>query len=244
MVDEEVENILAEIRDRVRARELQPATTTNATRDRGAGEISLAPPGDLEPAAADALARIDSYLATTARAGDRLPPLISNRNGSLARVELWLKRQSKRATNWFTWEQVNFNAAVHHALSDALQALSAYEQALANWHVQAETHRTMLAEIQAAFSLQRERFESEKVELQAQRAAQIATQRKELDARLAAFSQKLQERIEHQREEQRVCFKQFSLEATEAAVLEDRARRKTEQLLQDLRTRIEQLEKR
>ncbi len=244
MVDEEVENILAEIRERVRARELPSATTANSTPDLGTGESSFAVPGNLAASEAEALARIDSYLTVTSRAWDRLPPLISNRNGSMARIELWVKRQIKRATHWFTWEQVNFNAAVHHALRDALQALSAYERAWEEWHAKTESHRTMLAESQAAFNLQREKFETERAELQAQRSAQIVTQRKEMDARLAAFAQELQERFAHQQEEQRVCFKQLSLEATETAVLEDRARRKTEQLLQDLRIRLDQLEKR
>jgi len=243
MVDEEVENILAEIRDRVRARELPSASTANSTLDLGAGESSSAMPGNLEPSAAEALARIDSYLAVTSRAWDRLPPLMSNRSGSLARFELWLKRQIKRVTHWFTWEQVNFNAAVHHALRDALQALSAYERALEDWHATTESNHTRLAESQAAFNLQLEKFETERAELQAQRAAQIVSQRKEMDSRLAAFSQQLRERFEHQQEEQRVCFKQLSLEATETAVLEDRARRKTSQLLEELKSRIDRLEK-
>ena len=73
---------------------------------------------DNETLTAENLSLIESYLTTTARAWDRLPPLVSNRSGLIARVELWLKRQLKRATHWYTWEQVNFNAAVHHALRD------------------------------------------------------------------------------------------------------------------------------
>ncbi|HEX9424773.1 MAG TPA: hypothetical protein VF899_16160, partial [Pyrinomonadaceae bacterium] len=64
------------------------------------------------------------------------------------------------------------------------------------------------------------------------------------DARLAELIKELRERDEHLREEQRVCFKQLSLEASEAAVREDRARRRTESLLEELRRRIEQLEAR
>ena len=41
---------------------------------------------------ADNLALINSYLTTTGRAWDRLPPLVSNRSGLSARIELWLKR--------------------------------------------------------------------------------------------------------------------------------------------------------
>jgi hypothetical protein len=43
--------------------------------------------------------------------------------------------------------------------------------------------------------------------------------------------------------EQRVALKQLSLESSETAVLEDRARRKNEALLDELKRRVEELEK-
>ena len=53
----------------------------------------------------------------------------------------------------------------------------------------------------------------------------------------------LRERDERLQDEQRVCFKQLALEATEAMVLHDRARRKTEALVEELTRRVEELEK-
>jgi hypothetical protein len=245
MVDEEVENILAEIRERVRSQELRTPSVVNSTPNDVDGEpsVSVATREAVETSATEALARIDSYLTITSRAWDRLPPLVSNRSGSIAGVELWVKRQIKRAAHWFTWEQINFNAAVHHALKDTVQAL---ETLLA----ETEGQRAMFEQNRAEFKAQHEEFLSERAQLQAQRAefeaqrsSHAMVQRKEMDARLSALAQELQERFERLQEEQRVCFKQLSLEATEAAVLEDRARRKTETLLEEFRDRVAQIEK-
>jgi len=68
-------------------------------------------------------------------------------------------------------------------------------------------------------------------------------QRKEIDSLLAELAKELRERNDQIHEEQRVCFKQLSLESTEAAVLEDRSRRKTEKLVEELQRRLKQLEK-
>jgi hypothetical protein len=67
--------------------------------------------------------------------------------------------------------------------------------------------------------------------------------REEIRAQRSALAQELRDRDEHLLNEQRVCFKQLSLEASEAAVLEDRGRRKTEAALVELTRRIEELEK-
>ena len=95
--DAEVEKVLAEIRGHLHA---------------------SAPAG--APRAADrrrqALAQLEADLAVTGRAWSRLPPVTSDRRGAAARLEVWLKRQLRRATNWLTWEQINFNAAVNDAL--------------------------------------------------------------------------------------------------------------------------------
>ena len=64
------------------------------------------------------------------------------------------------------------------------------------------------------------------------------------DSGVAELASELRERVQHVAEEQRVCFKQVALEISEAAVLEDRARRKTEALLEELRDRVSELETR
>jgi DNA anti-recombination protein RmuC len=242
MADTEVESILREIRERVLSQQragqdvaagsARPIMTNGGN---GAGDSATG--GMLGTATAENRALINSYLTTTARTWDRLPPVVSNRSGLAARLELWLKRRLRSATRWFTWEQVNFNAAVHHALRDMLPLLSAYEQELGKLHArteaEAEARRSDLEEHQT-------RITTLRVELR----DVIEAQRAELNARVAELVSELRERDELLREEQRVCFKQLALETSEAAVLEDRARRKAEALLIELQQRIEQLEKR
>ena len=169
MVDLEVENTLREIRERVRAEAGRAeASGTSALTQPGANASDLsteAASGGAHPAttkAADALARLESNLATAERAWNRLPPLMSNRAGWTARLELRVKRLIKRATHWFTWEQVNFNSSVYHSLRDARSALSAYEQHLATMQseisslrqaaTQAEVHRAQIAGLNAQLS--------------------------------------------------------------------------------------------
>jgi hypothetical protein len=146
-----------------------------------------------------------------------VPPLVSNRSGSIARVELWFKRQLKRATHWFTWEQVNFNAAVHQALRELLPVMAAHEHELQILKAQFAAAETKLTELEAVSG---------------------GTQ-----TRVEGLTNELSERDAHLRDEQRVCFKQLALETSEAAVLEDRARRRAEALLEELQRRIAELEK-
>jgi hypothetical protein len=261
MVDEEVESVLNEIRERVRA---QPVPLqTNISRSpagNGVGDLNAELAADATPG--ESLALIVSYLTTTARAWDRLPPLVSNRNGALARMEISLKKYFKRATRWFTWEQVNFNAAVHHALRDTVRTLSAYEQNAARilediealrlelkQQIETAAQETRTAEqetrraaqattesIQAAIEVATQAATKNATQAAAQMVAPIATQ-------LAELAKELRERDERLQDEQRVCFKQLSLETTETTVNEDRARRKTEALVEELKRRVEQLEK-
>lgn len=124
MADTEVETILREIRERVRAGGIGAHAPQMA---------EAAPPQPTSVAEArlrigQALALLETHLAITGRARNQLPPLTSKRSGWLAKVELWIKRRVKQATRWYTWEQVNFNEAVHHALRDLLVALATIEQ--------------------------------------------------------------------------------------------------------------------
>lgn len=306
MPDLEVENTLREIRERVlgeaRARAPEaaapvtlstlPRPTADAGPDGGGFAYAYAP----EP-----LARMDANLATTGRAWSRLPPMLSYRRGAAARLELWLKRLIARATHWFTWEQVNFNSAVHHALGDARAAMGAHEQALA--HLRADILTTLRAEadadrasvtelaahaegLLARLAQAEARFESQGAQLrqafaaglarlaEAERASATALREElgqelrgelgarveslrgelgardeslrgelgardealhaETNARAAELQAELRERLDGLLEEQRVCFKQLSLEAGEAAVMHDRARRQLEARLEAL----------
>jgi cell division protein FtsB len=240
MAETEVESILREIRERVLSQQRHDAAASAAARATiGSGGNGASNSGsarqmarqeDPETVAAENLALINSYLTTTARAWDRLPPLVSNRTGFAARLELWLKRRLKAWTRWFTWEQVNFNAAVHHALRDMLPLLSAYEQELGKLRAEAGAQQIEIEELETALTIQR-------AEIDALRAQRI-----QLDARITQLHTELRERDERMQSEQRVCFKQLALETSEAAVLEDRARRKTEAFLEELKRRVEELE--
>jgi len=210
MVDHEVENTLRELRERVRAAAPPPAATGP-----DAAAVAVSPRGG----PFEALARMEANLATTERAWSRLPPVLSYRRGALARIELAVKRLVKRALHWFTWEQVNFNSAAHQALRDALAALSAHERQLAEARAEMDTLRRRAAAV-----------ESLAAELRAELRAELPALRDGLRA-------ELRERLAHLSDEQRVCFRQLSLEATEAAVAHDRARRLLEARLEELERR-------
>ncbi len=275
----EVETILNEIRERVRAdQEQRPAPGTLVVPGETAADALVDASTEDGSGNAESLSRLAAHLTTTTRAWDRLPPLYSNRTGMPARLELWIKARLKSLSRWFTWEQVNFNAAVHHALSDTLEALRTHEEELMRIRAEARNEaevrlarfersereiKALRATIEAQAADLRSRISSliaHKVAIEAEAAdmrsrtsslmaqnvaiearfsetnaaqadlnaqlsrinteagARISNMAKEIDARLAALASDL-------REEQRVCFKQLSLEASEAAVLEDRGRR-------------------
>jgi hypothetical protein len=249
MAETEVEDILREIRERVVSQERAGRNTAmRAEATNGAGEAAQLPrPKETEALAEQSLALIQSYLTTTARTWDRLPPLVSHRSGVMARLELWLKRRLKTATRWFTWEQVNFNAAVHHALRDLLQTLSAHEQERgelrARIEVEAETRQIEFGQHQTELAARDAEIETLRITTEALRR-RMETQAIQFDSSLAGLAVELRESVERLQEEQRVCFKQLALETSEGAVLEDRARRKAETLLQELTRRVELLEKR
>jgi hypothetical protein len=247
MVDEEVENTLREIRDRVRkTAELEAGAPVVSS----AGDAPLTSRRESPTKTPETMARIDSYLTTTARAWDRLPPLVSNRSGGLARLELWVKRRFKQATRWYSWEQINFNAAVHHALRDTLDALLDLEQQLGELRAemsaemksraeQVEQNQIEMMTHRAQIESQRAALESQRVEMEAYRtqmSAEHQALRLEVNARLADLARELRERDGQRLDEQRVCFKQLSLEMSEAEVLLDRTRR-------DIESRLDKLER-
>jgi hypothetical protein len=82
------------------------------------------------------MAQLKDDLFVTARSWNRLPPVVSNRRGWQSRLELWFKRHLKRATNWYTWEQINFNAATNNALHSVGAIFNAYEMEQANLRAQ------------------------------------------------------------------------------------------------------------
>lgn len=173
----DVETILSEIRERVRAEEKQRAMLSaepdaQACNGSGAGTLDTRQ---------ETLERLRAHLTTTARAWERLPPVHSDRSGGPARFELWIKARLKAFSRWFTWEQINFNASVHHALSDAAELLAAQRSELADLRAQLEIARKERQEQQ-----QQQQQEQRAKEQQEQRAKeqreQIARTRSEFEA--------------------------------------------------------------
>ena len=260
----EVESILNEIRERVRNDHEQVNAPLTLDRSEELVQGSLVHPNaENGSGKSESLNRLSAHLTTTARAWDRLPPLYSNRKGSGARLELWIKARLKSMTRWFTWEQVNFNSAVHHALSETLHALSetlhalsAYRQELAATRAElrkeAEASRqrfersdqaitaaragieALTAEVRRGNAKLEAAIEARVTEMAAAMTQKIDEARADVTPRLAALAGEFRESDQQLREEQRVCFKQLSLEASEAAVSEDRGRRLIESRLAEL----------
>ncbi|HEX6190217.1 MAG TPA: hypothetical protein VFZ40_19340 [Pyrinomonadaceae bacterium] len=221
MSDKEVEAVLEEIKARIRS---QPRASEGSATSEPNGEREPALGGEqllqLVQANDEALAAIDSCLTTTERAWDRLPPIISKRRGVLARLELWIKQRAGIAGRWFTWEQVNFNAAVHHALQQTRQALSRLEHSVFDLRTisqaqlqkaekQAELQKSFEKELERRTAEVRHQFEQrngEARELHAQTRAdlrevqdQAGANLRELRAELRAEAEALRIEIERRR---------------------------------------------
>lgn len=177
----------------------------------------------------DAISRAQANLAIADRARDQLPPVTTYRRGRSSTIELWLKRLIKRLTHWFTWEQVNFNAAVHRSLNDTLSTLQKLERQV----------DTMRAELDDTASL-----------------ADLRNRLAALESRFALIEDRLTatpnddtapDRIEQQKNfdlmltEQRVCFKQLSLEISETGKVVARTERNLQTQLDELARRIEEI---
>jgi acyl carrier protein phosphodiesterase len=268
----EVETILNEIRERVR-REHEQNNAPDSLSVESVKLVETDPPGRDNSRNLESLNLLAAHLTTTTRAWDRLPPVNSERRGSAARFELWLKSRLKGMSRWFTWEQVNFNSAVHHALTETLNALSGYAQELARYEHELGKLRSELSKenqtrqekldrsdrdlaalravIESLANETRKRetnlaarcaaLEAHYAALDARANETPAAMTREIDAARLAFTAQLtelagelRENDSQLREEQRVCFKQLSLEASEAAVRADRTRRLVESRLQML----------
>lgn len=259
----DVETVLREIRERVIAEHESSAPVAVIA----SGSPTLVTNPETDSDYRVALDRLSAQLAITARAWDRLPPLISNRSGALRRIEVSIKKAFRPLTRWFTWEQVNFNAAVHHALLETLALLRTQEKELTTLRatiadevttigdlqgqlqsIQArgDEAKTQFAHIEAALGRYSEMMSDLAEEMRKGHAdltnelrARFPQMAADVEAGLQKlahdFDVKLAEISAELHEEQRVCFKQLSLETGEAAILEDRGRRALE-------SRIEKLE--
>jgi hypothetical protein len=227
MVDQEVVDILTEIRERV------------ISEERAAPNLSAEPMSQgISTPNTTFTKNSFASLAVLERAWNRLPPVYSYRTGTLARLELWIKEKISHMFRWFTWEQVNFNAATHQTFVQLLESLAVQEQQLAQLNLlrselvarNDETSDQLKAEI----ATRREQVERQQSELKVVIARQtelltgLEAQLKigeDTQARFAELVTEFRERDERLLDEQRVTFKQLSLELSESQVMQDRARR-------------------
>ena len=236
MVDQEVVDILAEIRERVASSQTKtPAADGNST-----------PTAHQNPALNSSVAKGHfASLSVLDRAWDRLPPLITKRTGNAARLDLWVKSKLKRALRWLTWEQVNFNSATRETLHELVEAQAQLElqqhelrnEFLSQLRELTEELKNQRAALLAETTAQRKRFERQQGELNAHRSllssqqAEVKDLSREIQSKTVAVDElvkEFRERDERLLDEQRVCFRQLALQLSESQVLQDRARRELE----------------
>ena len=268
MIDEEVETVLREIRERVIAQPLAEPSSGSIPGDaNGNQNAQMMAIADSSARSSEAISRLNAHLTTTARAWDRLPPVFSNRSGTPARIEVWIKARLKKLTHWFTWEQVNFNAAVHHALGETLKTLSEQEAAIRSQLAHNETLRgeiqaqqdeidTLRAQLHADAAARKADLQNQQQQTNALQAElrgeleavrihsedQAAELQKKTNAESAKLAGELRDRMDRLENEQRVCFKQLSLETNETAVSSDRAQQRIHALLEEMNQRTRRLE--
>src|SRR6185295_2809181 len=151
MADIKVEDLVRSIREQAR----ESAAQQNASS------------ASLPDSSARPLAKLETSLTITGRSHDQLPPVTTYRSGLPARLELWMKRQLKRITHWYTWEQVNFNSAVDSALHSTLAILQTNEQRLASLQNELDASLSskanlemQVAGLEASLSLVESRFDA------------------------------------------------------------------------------------
>jgi DNA repair exonuclease SbcCD ATPase subunit len=133
-----------------------------------------------------------------------------------------------------------FNVTLIEALAETLEALRA---TAANQETHLERIAKEMSEIRAlSENLDAFRERSDRLETELRSAAANVRGLQErsaaLETTLAQFRDEHNERIQHLLDEQRICIRQLSLQASEEAVLADRARRATELRLEELARRV------
>ena len=252
MVDAEVADKERAARPGERGRAELPAPGSD-----GAAEPSPGAVGETATLTAEVLADLAVRLVKLKRASIQLPPLTSKRRGLAARLELWFKRRIKRATHWYTWEQLNFNEAVGAALEDVLRALDAHERALLAAHkearpssIAAESERDSAPHAgEHAASPEPALVIAQRADAEARDAsaaahelrADIARLQDALRTNAAELRGEFNARAEELLDAQRVMFKQLALELGETATNVERAERGTRARLDTLAADVAEL---
>jgi hypothetical protein len=143
----------------------------------------------------------------------------------------WAKRTFKSAPD--SARQSGFNLTLVDALSETLDVLRA---TMANQEKRLEEIAREMSEVRATSeNLDAFRERSDRLETELRSAAANVHA---LQERSAALEIALAEKVQQLLDEQRVCIRQLSLQASEEAVLADRARRATELKLEELARRV------
>ncbi len=169
--------------------------------------------------------------ATAGRTGNALPPVMTHRSGLVARLELWLKRALKRATHWFTWEQVNFNSTVSELLQEVVQRLATHEEQIGH-HEERLTRDAR--EFGDALAVTHTRLDELSPQIE-QLVHSLLT--RDVEQLRAEHGQQLARLLE----EQRVSFRQLQLQIGEIGTTADRAQRNAQLRLDEIRSRLEEL---
>jgi len=240
MSDTEVESILQEIREQVYAQRAGQDGGSAGSDDRTRVAVQN---GVHSQATTPELDLLRAQMPILARSWDRLPPIVSVRRGLSGRLELWVKSKARILMRWFTWEQVNFNAAVHRSLLETINLLDQLQSVREQLQ---ETQARVEATLNEQKILVSERisnldefrnateYQLRLVEQQAESVERSLTNLAGDTEKLADEIKELRSTDERRAEEQRVCFKQLSLESSETAVMVDRARRKLDERLAEL----------
>lgn len=214
MPDIEIEDLVRSIREQARESAAQQSAASAAMPD----------------TSARALARLQTSLTITGRTHDQLPPVTTYRGGLPARLELWIKRQLKRVTHWYTWEQVNFNSSVNSGLNNTLAILQINEQRLASLQNELDASlgskanlESQVAELEERLSLVESRFDAL------------------LTEKLSEMRREHRKAIELLLDEQRVSVRQLALEISEAGVIADRTKRSIQLRVDELAARVEDM---
>jgi hypothetical protein len=152
--------------------------------------------------------------------------------------ESWAKRAFHPSAG--STRQTKFNSALVGGLTETLNVLRA---TAANQETRFEEVARELSEARSDsenFDAFRERIDRLETELRSATASVRGLQERAaaLETALAQARDEQAERIQHVLDEQRVCLRQLALQASEAAVLADRARRATELKLEELARRV------
>jgi len=229
VADREVAEILGEIREQVRSQKRSELHSASIV---GNGRAT-----QLDRDLIALLKRLSVQLETLARAQDRLPPVVSNRTGWLARLELWVKGQAGRATRWYAWEQVNFNRAVTEALREIAGALNSIAHNQAAGETSYGTRATNDSDLASLASrIAALKVSSQKIE---ELDAEVAGLRRILDERFSQLRDEQRVLLEQILDEQRVHLKQLALEIRETALRAERDARRLEMRLDEIANRNE-----